>query len=67
VIAGAAADVYGRLSQAIQRGDKEQARRIYYDEILPDRRFSRTEVINLSYRVGAIDEGDNYLGKGSDV
>ncbi|HEY3079745.1 MAG TPA: hypothetical protein VGM69_07535 [Chloroflexota bacterium] len=47
--------------------DKEKARRIYYDEILPDKRFSRGEVIRLSYRLGAIDEGDRYLATCPDL
>jgi hypothetical protein len=60
-------EVYTRLSLAIRQGDKERARRIYYDEILPDRCFSRGEVIRLSYRLGAIDEGDRYLAARADL
>jgi hypothetical protein len=60
-------DLYTRLSLAILRGDKATARQIYYDEILPDRGFSRGEVTRLSYRLGAIDEGDQYLANGADL
>ncbi len=60
-------EVYTRLSLAIRRRDKETARRIYYDEILPDRRFSRGEVLRLSYRLGVIDEGDRYLASRADL
>jgi hypothetical protein len=54
-------EIYHHLSVAIRLGDKERARRIYYDEIIPDKRFSRGEVNRLSFRLGAIDEGDQYL------
>src|SRR5262245_55517976 len=65
---GARSDsIYTRLSLAILQGDKAGARRIYYDEILPNRRFSRAEVLGLSYRIGAIDEGDQYLAKAEDA
>jgi hypothetical protein len=60
-------EVYSRLSLAIRRRDKERARLIYYDEILPDRRFSRGEVLRLSYRLGVIDEGDRYLAERADL
>jgi hypothetical protein len=59
--------VYDRLSRAIRRYDKAEARRIYYDEILPDRSFSRGEVLRLSYRLGVIDEGDQYLASCPDL
>jgi len=64
--ATACSDVYARLSLAILQGDKARARQIYYDEILPDRRFSHGEVLRLSYRIGVIDEGDQYLASGAD-
>jgi hypothetical protein len=54
-------EIYHHLSLAIRRGDKARARRIYFDEIIPDKRFSRGEVSRLSFRLGAIDEGDQYL------
>ena len=56
-------EVYRRLDLAIRLGDKDRARRIYYDEIIPDKRFSRGEVRRLSFRLGAIDEGDRYLSE----
>lgn len=52
---------YHRLSAAISRGDRAGARDIYYDEIIPDKRFGRGEVSRLSFRLGAVDEGDQYL------
>jgi hypothetical protein len=64
---GAKSEVYTRLSLALRRRDKARARVIYYDEILPDRRFSRGEVIRLSYRLGVIDEGDRYLASRADL
>jgi hypothetical protein len=60
-------EVYARLSQAIRRHDKARARRIYFDEVLPDRRFSRGEISRLSYRLGVIDEGDQYLASRADL
>jgi hypothetical protein len=60
-------EIYHHLSVAIRRGDKERARRIYFDEIIPDKRFSRGEVSRLSFRLGAIDEGDRYLAEQDDL
>ena len=60
-------EVYARLALALMQGDKATARQIYYDEILPNRRFSRDEVVRLSYRLGVIDEGDQYLASGPDL
>jgi hypothetical protein len=57
----AAEGVYARLALAILAGDKVKARQIFYDEMLPDHRFSDGEMLRLSYRIGAIDEGDQYL------
>jgi hypothetical protein len=56
-------EIYRRLSLALRVGDKDRARRIYYDEIIPDKRFGRGEVNRLSFRLGAIDEGDRYLAE----
>jgi hypothetical protein len=60
-------EIYHRLTLAIRRGDKDRARRIYYDEIIPDKRFGRGEVNRLSFRLGAIDEGDRYLAENTDL
>lgn len=60
-------EIYHRLSLAIRLGDKDRARRIYYDEIIPDKRFGRGEVNRLSFRLGAIDEGDRYLAENADL
>jgi hypothetical protein len=49
------------LGQALLRGDRETARRIYYAYVIPDRGFSDSEADRLAYRVGAIDEGDRWL------
>ena len=60
-------EIYHRLSIAIRLGDKVRARRIYYDEIIPDKRFGRGEVSRLSFRLGAIDEGDRWLAEDADL
>jgi hypothetical protein len=60
-------EIYQRLSLAIRRGDKAKARRIYYGEIIPDKRFGRGEVNRLSFRLGAIDEGDRCLAENADL
>ena len=60
-------EIYHRLSVAIRLGDKVRARRIYYDEIIPDKRFGRGEVTRLSFRLGAIDEGDRWLAEDADL
>ena len=60
-------EIYHRLSVAIRIGDKDRARRIYYDEIIPDKRFDRAELRRLSFRLGAIDEGDRYLAENADL
>jgi hypothetical protein len=60
-------EIYHRLSLAIRLGDKERARRIFYDEIIPDKRFGRGEVNRLSFRLGAIDEGDRWLAENADL
>lgn len=49
------------LSSALLRGDRAAAREIYYTRIVPNREFSHREADRLSYRVGAIDEGDRFL------
>ena len=60
-------EIYQRLSVAMRRGDKAKARRIYYGEIIPDKRFGRGEVNRLSFRLGAIDEGDRYVAENADL
>ena len=60
-------EIYRRLTLAMRIGDKDRARRIYYDEIIPDKRFDRAELRRLSFRLGAIDEGDRYLAENDDL
>ena len=60
-------EIYDRLTLAIRVGDKDRARRIYYDEIIPNKRFDRAELRRLSFRLGAIDEGDRYLAENADL
>ena len=60
-------EIYARLTRAVRQHDKARARRIYFDEIMPDKRFSRGEVTRLSFRLGAIDEGDRYLAERDDL
>jgi hypothetical protein len=55
------------LSQALLSGDRDTARRIYFAYIVPGDGFSNSEVDRLSYRVGAIDEGDRDLALGADL
>ena len=56
-----------QLSRALARGDREAARQIFYDQVVPDRLFSTWDVDQLADRVGAIDEGDDYLLHRSDL
>ena len=56
-----------QLSRALARGDREGARRIFYDQVVPDRLFSKWDVEQLADRVGAIDEGDDYLVHRNDL
>ena len=55
------------LGHALLRGDRESARAIYYSHIIPNRAFSHREADRMSYRVGAIDEGDRYLASHPDL
>jgi hypothetical protein len=56
-----------QLSRALAAGDRETARRIFYTQVVPDRDFSTSEVDHLADRVGAIDEGDDYLLSRTDL
>lgn len=59
--------VLGRLTQALLRGDHAAAREIYYRDIVPDHRYSNKEVDRLSMRVGAVDEGDAFNARRTDL
>jgi hypothetical protein len=56
-------EILGRLSEALLRGDRETARTIYFDQVIPNDLFSHREADRLAYRVGAIDEGERYLAE----
>jgi hypothetical protein len=53
-------DVLSALGSALVRGDRETARRLYYNHVIPNPAFSHREADRLSYRVGAIDEGERH-------
>lgn len=57
-------NVWAGISQALHAGDKTKARELYFTEVLKEPGISHQEAISLSYRVGAIDEGDRYLAEG---
>jgi hypothetical protein len=48
-------------------GDREVARSIFYEQIVPNEAFSHREADRLSYRVGAIDEGDRHIASRTDL
>jgi hypothetical protein len=56
-----------RLTEAIQRHDREEAREIYYSQVLPNPAIDRREAVRWSYRVGAIDEGDQHVAAREDL
>jgi hypothetical protein len=60
-------EVLQMLGHALLRGDRETARAIYYAHVIPNRSFSHREADRMSYRVGAIDEGDRYLASHPDL
>jgi hypothetical protein len=60
-------EILSRLSSALLSGDRATARSIYYDWVVPNRAFSNREAERLSYRLGAIDEGDAYLAGRTDL
>jgi hypothetical protein len=55
------------LRRALTSGDREAARRVFYSSVLPNRGFAKWEVEQLADRVGAIDEGDDYLASRTDL
>lgn len=61
------AEILTRLSSAMLSGDRETARSIYFGFVVPNEAFSHREADWLSYRVGAIDEGDRYLAARVDL
>lgn len=55
------------LGDALVSGDRESARAIYYAHVIPHAAIGHREADRLSYRVGAIDEGDRYLAGRTDL
>lgn len=60
-------EILTSLSTALLRGDRATARTIYFDWVVPNRAFSHREADRLSYRLGAIDEGDAHLAARADL
>jgi hypothetical protein len=61
------ATVERRLARALERNDRDGARRIYYTQVLPNPGFDRREAVRLSFRTGAVDEGDEHLAGRADL
>jgi hypothetical protein len=64
---GSPSQIRETLRRALSRGDRDAARRIFYSSVLPNHGFTRLEVEQLADRVGAIDEGDDYLASRTDL
>jgi hypothetical protein len=60
-------EILTRLSTALLSGDRATARSIYFEWVVPNRAFSHREADRLSYRLGAIDEGDAHLAARADL
>jgi hypothetical protein len=60
-------EILTSLSSALLRGDRATARAIYFQHVIPNQAFSHGEANRLSYRLGAIDEGDAYLASRADL
>jgi hypothetical protein len=60
-------EVRAWLAEALNEGDRERARRLFYTHVLPGRGFPSWEIEHLAERVGAIDEGDSYLAERTDL
>jgi hypothetical protein len=60
-------EILSQLSSALLNGDRATARSIYYQWVVPNRAFSHREADRLSYRLGAIDEGDRHLAGRTDL
>jgi len=59
--------IHRQLTRAIHANDRKRARQIYYTQVLPNPAFDRREAERLSYRSGAIDEGDRHLSEREDL
>lgn len=59
--------IHRQLTRAIHANDRARAREIYYTQVLPNPAFDRREAERLSYRSGAIDEGDRHLAGRADL
>ena len=55
------------IEEALARGDRANARRLFYAHVVPDRRFPAWEVEYLEQRVGVVDEGDLHLAGRDDL
>lgn len=60
-------EVLRMLGDALVSGDRETARAIYYSHVIPNGSISHREADRLSFRVGAIDEGDRHLAGRTDL
>lgn len=60
-------EIYKRLGVAMLTGDRISARDLYFMHILPCKEFGNAEADRLSYRVGAIDEGDKFVAGRNDL
>jgi hypothetical protein len=60
-------EILSQLSGALLTGNRAAAREIYYQWVVPNNAFSHREADRLSYRLGAIDEGDAHLASRADL
>ena len=56
-------DVHTRIAQERNAGNRQGALDLYFGEALKDPELSNAGFHSLSYRVGAIDEGDQHLAQ----
>lgn len=55
------------ISQARLAGNRAEAQALFFDWVIPNSAFSHKEVESLSYRLGAIDMGDQYVAARTDL
>ena len=60
-------EVLRMLGDALVSGDRETARAIYFRHVIPNDAISHREADRLSFRVGAIDEGDRHVAGRADL
>ena len=61
------ADVEWKIRQALFHGDRERARILYFQYVVPDSAYSDHEVERIGYQVGAVDVGDLHVASRSDL